>query len=61
MTANDLLQQALQAGLHFEADGEHLRVRGDEAVIGAWAERLLKSGARVEDAAADWLTFDMIR
>ena len=25
------------------------------------AERLLKSGARVEDAAADWLTFDMIR
>ena len=40
MTANDLLQQALQAGLHFEADGEHLRVRGDEAVIGAWAERL---------------------
>ncbi len=40
MTANDLLQQALQAGLRFEADGEHLRVRGDEAVIGAWAERL---------------------
>ena len=27
----------------------------------AWAERLLKSGARVEDAASDWLTFDMIR
>lgn len=40
MTAKDLLHQALQAGLRFEADGEHLRVRGDEAVIGAWAERL---------------------
>lgn len=40
MTAKDLLQQALQAGLRFEADGEHLRVRGDEAVISAWAERL---------------------
>ena len=34
----------------------------DDAETGrAWAERLLKSGARVEDAAADWLTFDMIR
>ena len=25
------------------------------------AERLLKSGARVEDAAADWLTFTTFR
>ena len=34
----------------------------DDAETGrAWAERLLKSGARVEDAASDWLTFDMIR
>ena len=34
----------------------------DDAETGrAWAERLMKSGARVEDAAADWLTFDMIR
>ena len=34
----------------------------DDAETGrAWAERLLKSGARIEDAAADWLTFDMIR
>ena len=34
----------------------------DDAKEGrAWAKRLLESGARIEDAAADWLTFDMIR
>ena len=40
MTANDVLRQALEAGLHIAADGENLRIRGDEAVIGVWAERL---------------------
>ena len=48
MTAKDLLHQALQAGLRFEADGEHLRVRGDEAVIGAWAERVAIAAAVAE-------------
>lgn len=34
----------------------------DDAKEGrAWAKRLLESGVRIEDAAADWLTFDMIR
>lgn len=34
----------------------------DDAEAGrAWAVRLMRSGERIEDAAADWLTFDMIR
>lgn len=34
----------------------------DDAKAGrAWAKRLLKSGQSIGNAAADWLTFDMIR
>ena len=33
----------------------------DEKEGRAWAKRLMQSGERIEDAAADWLTFDMIR
>ena len=40
MTANDVLQQALDAGMHISADGEHLRIRGDAAQVQQWAERL---------------------
>ena len=40
MTANDVLRQALEAGLHIAADGENLRIRGDAAQVQQWAERL---------------------
>lgn len=40
MTANDVLRQALDAGMHIAADGENLRIRGNADQVQQWAERL---------------------